>query len=296
MSTSAHPDGGRYRLDGAEIVLPGSGASPGRGRGLAPSLGIAVPTAGGTKEARHPGFRRDGRRTSGAWIVERHDFSTCPICLSHDYLTDEHVPMRRLGGQVMTKTCEECNNKLGSTAEERLRALIDGEVTIEAASRTDGGLRGVRRATAAIRQVPFEKPTLHVTSGDPALLGAFASKEPFDLRYRLLDPYPAGIAVLKYAYLAACVWLAEIPMTDEAKSFREALLFARDGVETSDESRRAIGHRIQDLVLVDNASGVVGSIALVEPATEQARWTFVLGGRLSVPWPFTDRHPTDVER
>jgi len=200
--------------------------------------------------------------------------------------------MKALGGRVMTRTCEGCNNKLGSMSEAALSSLVAGEVVVEAESKSDAGPRGARRATAAIRQVPFNPPTLHVTSGDPDLLNALASGVPFNVRYRLLDPFPAGVAILKYAYLAACIWLQEIPHSEEAKSFREALIAVRDGNELAEGVRAAIGQRVQSLVLVDCANHDVGSIALVEPTGAEQAWAFVLGGRLAVPWLFTEVLPT----
>jgi hypothetical protein len=245
------------------------------------------------KESRHPGFRRDGRRKSGAWIVNRLDFGVCPICLSSDDLTDEHLPMKALGGRVMTKTCSECNNKLGSSAEEALRVLIEAEVVITAKSLSAGGPRGVRRATAAIRQVPFLPPTLHVRSADPEFLDAAEAGMPMDLSYRLLDRYSAGVAILKYSYLAACIWLREIPMSGHALAFREALVDAREGAVTDADLRAAIGRLVQTLVLVENASHQIGSVALLEPTETLPHWMLLLGGRLAVPWPFNDWDPSD---
>ena len=120
--------------------------------------------------------------------------------------------MRALGGKVMTRTCKKCNNQLGSYSEAALSALAVGEVVVRAESQSREGFQGIRKATAALRQVPFGVPTMHVTSGDPEMLAAVSSGEPLDVRYRLIDPFPSGVAILKYAYLAACLWLEEIPL------------------------------------------------------------------------------------
>ena len=244
-------------------------------------------------EVRHPGFHHDGRRTSGAWVVERHDFGVCPICLSTKDLTEEHVPMRALGGRAMTRTCKECNNRLGSLSEAALSALVAGEVVVEAESDALDGFRGVRKATAALRQAPFSPPTMHVTSGDPELLTTIAAGEPLSVRYRLLDPVPSGIAILKYAYLAACVWLREIPYSQEAKSIRAVLMAVRDGQELSEDVRKDVVGLVNSMVLVENPSYDLGPIVLVEPTSTDAGWAFVLGQRLRCPWPFTGLQPTD---
>lgn len=293
MHTNADPDDRRHRLAAANLALPGPIASSKKNRVPAPPLGVDVPTPGGTEEARHPGFHRDGRRVSSGWGVERHDFAVCPICLSPGQLTLEHVPMKSLGGKVMTTTCKDCNNKLGAKAEEALRGLIAGEVTLEATSPNADGPRGVRRATAAIRQVPFAPPTFHVTSGDSKLLEAVRAGVPMELRYHLLDRYPAGVAILKYAYLAACIWLEEIPQSGQAVAFREALVAARDGQVTDADLRASIGSLVHEVAVVENVSGQNGSVILVEPTEVEPRWTFILGSRLAVPWPFADLQPSE---
>lgn len=290
---SESPRDSRYqRVDEAAFILPQLAPRKGR-KAPSPALGVQIENAE-TKEveARHPGFCRDGRRTSEAWVIKRDDFDVCPICLSTDELTEEHVPMRALGGKVMTLTCKKCNNKLGSYSEAALRALAVGEVVVEAQSHAFDGFQGIRKATAALRQVPFGVPTMHVTSGDPELLAAISSDKPLDVRYRLIDPFPSGVAILKYAYLAACLWLEEIPFNSEAESFREVLVSVRDGAELSDDVHRAVGRLVQSLVLVESPSHDVGSVALIKSMGTGPAWSFVLGGRLVVPWPFSEVLPT----
>ena len=114
-----------------------------------------------------------------------------------------------------------------------------------------------------------------------------------ELSYYLLDRYPAGVAILKYAYLAACIWLEEIPRSGQAVAFREALVAARDGQVTDADLRTAIGGLVQEVAVIENVSGLEGSVILVEPTEVEPRWTFVLGGRLVVPWPFADLQPSD---
>lgn len=282
-----------HQLEDVSYVLPAN--VPRKGRKVpAPPLG--VPTQVGrreTAEARHPGFVRDGRLTAGAYTVQRFDFDRCPICLRPDNLTKEHVPIKSLGGKVMTRTCSDCNNGLGSASEAALLSVVTGEVVVEASSLSTDGFRGFRKATAALRQAPFGVPRMHVTSADHEFLAAVASGEPLDVRYSLLDPFPSGVAILKYAYLAACIWLREIPISDEAESFRSVLVAVRDGEELPKDIRQAIGGLVRNMVLVDNLSHDLGSIALVEPTEVHSGWDLVFGQRLGCPWPFSDVQPTD---
>jgi hypothetical protein len=52
------------------------------------------------------------------------DFGECPICLEPTSGTREHVPPESIGGNVMTRTCEPCNNKFGSLYEPRPSDLV----------------------------------------------------------------------------------------------------------------------------------------------------------------------------
>jgi len=283
---------GKYLLSDAHFVIPERRS---RKRRIAEPPGLAVasdpsPDAG---EETHVGFRRDGRRSSGVWLVERCDFDVCPICLREGDLTDEHVPMRALGGKVMTRTCAECNNKLGSTSEATLAALVAGEVVIEASAKSVTDFQGKRRATAAIRQRPFATPTLHMTSGDPDLLEALARRVPVDVHYRPVDILAAGVAILKYAYLASCVWFRSIPAGREADSIRAALVAARNGVRLPDGANERIRRLVLSVVLVENPTRDVGAIALAMPTGPGQPWTFILGQRLIVIWPFTDVLPVE---
>lgn len=280
-----------HRLDNAHIVLCHESARPGRRRGASLSLGVTGEGVGGAGVARHPGFRPDGQRRAGAWIVERHNFPVCPICLGTEALTDEHVPMKALGGRVMTRTCAPCNNKIGSLSEEALRRLAVGEVQIELLFSGAGAPRGWRKATAIIRQDPDEPPILQVMGGDPALIEAVTDGLSFEARYTLFDQFPLGIALLKYAYLAACVWLRAIPQSGEAHSFRELLVMMRDGNEPDPSTRGVVGALVQNLVLVENAS-MLESLILVEPTEDQPVWTFVMAGRIAMRWPFDETLPS----
>lgn len=285
-----HTDERYHRLDNAHIVLCHEPTRPGR-RDVAPlPLGVTGQSVDGSGVARHPGFRSDGQRKAGAWTVERHNFPVCPICLGSESLTDEHVPMKALGGRVMTRTCAPCNNKIGSLSEEALSRLALGEVQIELQFSGAEAPRGWRKATAIIRQVPAQPPILHVRRGDPELIAAVSDGFPFEARYTLFNTFPLGIAVLKYAYLAACVWLRAIPQSGEASAFREILVTVRDGNEPDPSTREAVGALVKNLELVENAS-MSESLVLTEPTADQAAWTFVMGGRIAIRWPFDETLP-----
>lgn len=95
------------------------------------------------------------------------------------------------------------------------------------------------------------------------------------------------------AYLAAYIWLREIPLSEEVEFIRAVLVAVSDGKEHSEEVREAIAGLVRLMLLVDNPSHDLGSIVLVEPTPAHAGWAFVFGQRLRCPWPFTDVQPTD---
>src|SRR5690348_5394269 len=52
--------------------------------------------------------------------IHAHIFDFCPICLSPEPRSREHVPPESLGGRVLTRLCEKCNNGLGARVEVEL--------------------------------------------------------------------------------------------------------------------------------------------------------------------------------
>ncbi len=200
--------------------------------------------------------------------------------------------MKALGGSVMTSTCAPCNNRIGAVSEEQLRRLVAGEVQLELRFNGAKAPRGWRKATATIRQVPTEPSVFHVERGDPELLTALGNDHPFEVRYTLFDQFPIGIAILKYAYLAACVWFRAIPKLEDADSYRKLLMAARDGKDQDPTVHNTVGALVQSLALVENPT-TSGSVILTAPTAGRPTWTFVMAGRLAVPWPFNDLLPTE---
>jgi hypothetical protein len=72
-------------------------------------------------------------------------FPNCPICGS-PATTEEHVPPKRMGGQKMTRTCDGCNHRLGSSVEGDLWDWLDVAITQARFSSTNvQGARGAGR-------------------------------------------------------------------------------------------------------------------------------------------------------
>jgi hypothetical protein len=117
------------------------------------------------------------------------EFYACPCCLTaygRDALhagvfTDEHVPPRAAGGQILVLTCGDCNHSAGSAFDahaERREAVHDflagrgSDRTLRAefrvgnvANRRDGLLAATLDAVAPVGPLP-QRPVVHLDAGD----------------------------------------------------------------------------------------------------------------------------------
>jgi hypothetical protein len=247
---------------------------------------------GTTTSTYHGAFVYKGRESTRAVAVEPLYFERCPICFDSDNLTDEHVPMQALGGVVMTATCKRCNNDLGSSAEEELRRVFHAEVAVRAEAPGNGPLRGYRKATAFLRRSLGRDPVLLVDRAHPEFDQLLNGPAPVSMSYGLLDPFLAEVALAKYAYLAACLRLGEIPKSDAADAVRAFLTSARDGrIDDAKDLLPQVG-RFWPFARVENGN-LTAPILLIEPTSTQPGWLFVLAGAIAVRWPFPDIHPAD---
>lgn len=158
---------------------------------------------------------------------ERTTFSECPICLTPDPSSEEHVPPYAIGGTSIVRTCTLCNNEFGSKFEPHLFNWY--ESTLGAVRLSGGDVLGNRHAgTFLARQTSSGKIALiQHGNADPAI-NEILDSGTFRLQPIGYDHDRAVIALLKSAYLAACVLLKQIPRTPIAEAVREELLAARD--------------------------------------------------------------------
>jgi len=240
----------------------------------------------------HGAFAYKGHETTRAVEVEPLHFECCPICFDSDHLTNEHVPMQALGGVVMTSTCKRCNCDLGSSVEEELRRVFHAEVEVRAVAPGNGPLHGHRKATAYLRRARGQDPVLLVDQAHQEFDQLISGPTPVAMSYGLLDPLLAEIALAKYAYLAACLHLREIPQSVAADAMRALLTAARDG--RTDDAKCLLPQvgRFWPFVRVEN-NNLTAPILLIEPTATQAEWLFVLAGAIAVRWPIPDIDPAD---
>lgn len=152
-------------------------------------------------------------------------FLVCPICLSPDPSTSEHVPPASIGGARATNTCADCNRRFG---------LFEGELGVHtrnglrAPSFSNSSVEGSRRA--AEMSISFQadgSPVYILRRADPAVADMLRTGS-MNMTYSLPSAHLWRTALLKHAYLAACLYLRLIPMTRHAHFLREELLAARD--------------------------------------------------------------------
>lgn len=231
---------------------------------------------------------------AGTFWASAGDETICPICLRSAATEREHVPQEALGGSRMTKTCKRCNNNLGSKVELDLENWFDHALTTVGIDH-DGEIPGKRHL-----------PTFYyrrATDGDKFLLfsgGDFTDEArqivtsgEFRLHYREPDPRRWGVALLKHAYLAACLCLRSIPDTAEARAIRADLMAARD---TPTRTRPPASMAANRLKVYRSEVGRQGpSLALVARGGcdegEPPELLISLAGVLFVSWPFVDLPP-----
>jgi len=216
----------------------------------------------------------------------------CPICLGRSApLHDEHVPQTALGGSVMTMTCQRCNNELGSRVEVDLQHWFDHELVntkIEHAGEIPG-----RRSFPRVHYRPSaDGETFMMWAHGPASpeIEAMLKSGTWNVNFRLPDANRRGLALLKHAYLAACLHLHNIPDAEDARAIRADLLAARD------TPRRATLPSFVDRLLVYRGGigrqGPPLALArMIPPDGGDPQILISLAGVLFVSWPFEELPP-----
>lgn len=222
-----------------------------------------------------------------------HEFDHCSICLTGAPDTKEHVPQHGLGGQVRTRTCADCNNRLGSRVESELADWCFG--VVRHAYATGDAVVGRRRiAKVLFRQTDAGAPVWIVDRSDPAVRDLLRGGG-MNLSYDLLNPNVRLIAALKHAYLAACLHLRRVPVGPEADAIRTDLLAARDA--ESPQAMPVSEHAARLLLMRSYAppSGPSLAVGVIDSQTESAKasgWWVSLAGVLFVSWPLLDTPPS----
>ncbi|MEU5529351.1 HNH endonuclease [Micromonospora chersina] len=117
-----------------------------------------------------------------------HFFDECPIC-GDPATEDEHLPPKRLGGRVTTRTCAPCNNRLGSYVEADLVDWFEDAITIRYFR--PGGVRGRRRSgRILLRSTPEGEFVLVIDGSSHRDIAAMLASSEVDLEACRPGPQP----------------------------------------------------------------------------------------------------------
>lgn len=212
-------------------------------------------------------------------------FPDCPIC-GDPATSDEHVPPAAIGGQVTTRTCEPCNNRLGSLVEPDLIDWVDGAVG--RVSFTGPGARGPRYARRVLHRTTTAGEMVLVVDGkyDERVRDLLNTGD-VELTATAPDPNRLRLAALKHAYLSACVHLRAIP--PETDQVRAELIAARDAAHRDHVAYSPMAAGIELLRIDPDGDPGPGhpllhATATIDGEVEQGA---LLGGKVFVSWSST---------
>ncbi|MEI5585409.1 MULTISPECIES: HNH endonuclease [unclassified Agromyces] len=227
-------------------------------------------------------------------VVRFVELPECPICLAPKPTSAEHVPPESMGGGVITRSCERCNNEFGSRIEPHL--LDWYEHAVRASFRGDavpgkrvGPRMLVREASDGRVGLIFDRGKY-----DEAITEIFDGGE-FEMIYSPPDPGRVQVGLLKSAYLAACAVLGEVLRTERAEAVREELQTALSAprnqpLKTGPIARQLRAHRTYRPARRGEVSLVV------EQADDGFKFFVSLAEVLVVDWPLDPIQMMSVPR
>jgi hypothetical protein len=211
-------------------------------------------------------------------------FEHCPICGGDD-LTDEHVPPRSVGGTIRTSTCAACNHRLATLVENHLAGWYD-QRPMSVAFAQDG-TQGTRRSgPVMVRRATDGKFVIGIEPGDAAVQEMLESGDDISMIVTEASPARVEVALLKHAYLAACLHLGEIPAGPEADAVRSELIAVRDAPDRHQLPPTPLASAL-DYGRSYDAAGSALHLALVSSHGREPVLSVVLGSQW-VSWPIAD--------
>jgi hypothetical protein len=195
------------------------------------SLSIQLPD-GEIVEMSPPPSDGDPTKIDLVEVLHPHIFDRCPICAA-PATSDEHLPPESLGGSVLTRTCNPCNNKFGGYVEPDL--LYWFTCTIPAPRFRSENVPGARKSgKIAYRETGDGRFILLIDGkSDPDLEEMLGSGE-VDLTGLLPDRNRYRLALLKQAYLAMCIKLKDVPQGALPEQVRHDLIATRNAPRRQD--------------------------------------------------------------
>jgi len=229
---------------------------------------------------------------------QRNGVPACPICIDGDPTGKEHVPQQNHGGHRMTKTCKACSNGLGSRVEADFQDWFDNAHTKIRFEHT-GDVPGRRRVPDAYLREADDGTFVMLMDGEvsPEVQQMLQSGEFTAIRSEP-DPRRCRLALLKHAYLAACLYLRAVPDTPDARAIRADLVAARNATEAaklpdSELAKRLRVHRSH----VGKQGPPLALVGKYDWDIDTEPEVFIsLAGVLFVSWPFSDLPPGAFQR
>lgn len=162
----------------------------------------------------------------------------CPLCtrtltsasdLPDNSSSAEHVPPCAVGGVVRTRTCRGCNQRASASEGELARWWAQAY----SARFSSPGLPGYRNAgDVLLRTTTTGKFALVVSASPRSGLDSVLQQARVSGHLTATFTIPPDtwkIALLKSAYLAACLHLGEVPMSSDADQVREIIRAGHSG-------------------------------------------------------------------
>lgn len=270
------------------ILSAGDGAS----RAMPVPEGLVLDVAGHRLEVRHaPNDNEEQVTITGLQIIEPMHFDRCPICLTPNPTSKEHIPPRSVGGRVMTLTCKPCNSDFGGRVEPDLYSWCLDALVNTRASGT--GAPGRRRLPTVYRRETQDGQFILLVEGevDPAVTTMLDAGD-LTWEVRLPQMLLVRAAALKSAYLAACLTVRGIPDSPTSRKVRDLLRATRDGASPAeaDPDGMLSGVRLARTLRAPREHPVLLGH---DPANPSGRH-IVLAGRIAVSWPLDDVDPDSL--
>lgn len=221
--------------------------------------------------------------------IEAYHFGRCPICLTQEASSAEHVPPAALGGRLITRTCERCNNDLGRVEAELTDWRDDA---LRHATATSDAILGARKLPRLFHRQTADGKFAFVIDGpvhpdaEPMLRGP-------DFILNLVPPSPRlyKLAALKHAYLGACLDARAIPQTPCANLIRRDLLAARDAPSRAEVPASDYALSMPLMRTHEQPRGPSLALGYLHRPGGLAEWWIALAGTIAVPWPMPDCPP-----
>ncbi len=192
-------------------------------------------------------------------------------------------------------TCKRCNNVLGSVVETELEHWYDDALVGVTFEHED--VPGARKLPRLLTLKGPDGFALIPDGGDlPPAVDPMLRSGSFTMTHRPPDPRRYRLALLKHAYLAACLYLGYVPGIAEADEIRRDLIAARDTPKRDQPPASPPAERLKFYRSGRGRQGPPLAIVAARRPGENPEPLISLAGTLFVSWPFSTVPPRNIFR